>query len=1657
MAYNFHRQNTNNLNTPYDYSSIMHYGRTAFSIQYGRDSITPIPNAPQKLQCQSPATIRQTQKMKTSLSLLLLLLGLSQAQPLVEEGSADDVEEDNEDMDISTRILTANNGSSEMLLEGDLVLPTTRNAMMCWSNNCLWRKSSNGHVTIPYTVSRAFSSWDKKKIQNAMQSFHQRTCVRFVPRQNQYDYISFENKEGCYSALGKTGGRQVLSLNKQGCMYHGIIQHEINHALGFQHEQTRSDRDRYVRINWENIEPRMAYNFHRQNTNNLNTPYDYSSIMHYGRTAFSIQHGRESITPIPNARVQIGQRNGIPPEKLQCQSPATIRQTQKMKTSLSLLLLLLGLSQAQPLVEEGSADDVEEDNEDMDISTRILTANNGSSEMLLEGDLVLPTTRNAMMCWSNNCLWRKSSNGHVTIPYTVSRAFSSWDKKKIQNAMQSFHQRTCVRFVPRQNQYDYISFENKEGCYSALGKTGGRQVLSLNKQGCMYHGIIQHEINHALGFQHEQTRSDRDLYVRINWENIEPRMAYNFHRQNTNNLNTPYDYSSIMHYGRTAFSIQHGRESITPIPNARVQIGQRNGIPPEKLHCQSPATIRQTQKMKTSLSLLLLLLGLSQAQPLVEEENVDDVEEDNEDMDISTRILTANNGSSEMLLEGDLVLPTTRNAMMCWSNNCLWRKSSNGHVTIPYTVSRAFSSWDKKKIQNAMQSFHQRTCVRFVPRRNQYDYISFENKEGCYSALGKTGGRQVLSLNKQGCMYHGIIQHEINHALGFQHEQTRSDRDRYVRINWENIEPRMAYNFHRQNTNNLNTPYDYSSIMHYGRTAFSIQYGRDSITPIPNARVQIGQRNGIPPEKLQCQSPATIRQTQKMKTSLSLLLLLLGLSQAQPLVEEGSADDVEEDNEDMDISTRILTANNGSSEMLLEGDLVLPTTRNAMMCWSNNCLWRKSSNGHVTIPYTVSRAFSSWDKKKIQNAMQSFHQRTCVRFVPRQNQYDYISFENKEGCYSALGKTGGRQVLSLNKQGCMYHGIIQHEINHALGFQHEQTRSDRDRYVRINWENIEPRMAYNFHRQNTNNLNTPYDYSSIMHYGRTAFSIQHGRESITPHPKCPRADWPEERHKLHCQSPATIRQTQKMKTSLSLLLLLLGLSQAQPLVEEENVDDVEEDNEDMDISTRILTTNNGSSEMLLEGDLVLPTTRNAMMCWSNNCLWRKSSNGHVTIPYTVSRAFSSWDKKKIQNAMQSFHQRTCVRFVPRRNQYDYISFENKEGCYSALGKTGGRQVLSLNKQGCMYHGIIQHEINHALGFQHEQTRSDRDRYVRINWENIEPRMAYNFHRQKTNNLNTPYDYSSIMHYGRTAFSIQYGRDSITPIPNARVQIGQRNGIPPEKLHCQSPATIRQTQKMKTSLSLLLLLLGLSQAQPLVEEENVDDVEEDNKDMDISTRILTANNGSSEMLLEGDLVLPTTRNAMMCWSNNCLWRKSSNGLVTIPYTVSRAFSSWDKEKIQNAMQSFHQRTCVRFVPRQNQYDYISFENKEGCYSALGKTGGRQVLSLNKQGCMYHGIIQHEINHALGFQHEQTRSDRDRYVRINWENIEPRMAYNFHRQNTNNLNTPYDYSSIMHYGRTAFSIQYGRDSITPIPNARVQIGQRNGMSRTDIGRINRLYGC
>uniref|UniRef100_A0A8C2ISW9 Metalloendopeptidase n=1 Tax=Cyprinus carpio TaxID=7962 RepID=A0A8C2ISW9_CYPCA len=231
--------------------------------------------------------------------------------------------------------------------------------------------------------------------------------------------------------------------------------------------------------------------------------------------------------------------------------------------------------------------------------------------------------------------------------------------------------------------------------------------------------------------------------------------------------------------------------------------------------------------------------------------------------------------------------------------------------------------------------------------------------------------------------------------------------------------------------------------------------------------------------------------------------------------------------------------------------------------------------------------------------------------------------------------------------------------------------------------------------------------------------------------------------------------------------------------------------------------------------------------------------------------------------------------------------------------------------------------------------------------------------------------------------------------------------------------------------------------------------EKHDDMDIFSRILEANKEISDMLLEGDMALPKTRNAMKCLNDYCKWPKSPLGQVEVPYTIANDFYDDEKAMIENAMKSIAAKTCIRFVLRRNQVDYISIENVLGCSSTVGRSGGKQQLSLSVNGCVSHGIIEHELIHSLGFHHEHTRSDRDQYIQINWQNIPEASAYNFQKKDTNNLNTPYDYSSIMHYGRTAFAIQYGKETITPIPNPSVQIGQRTEMSNIDIQRINKLY--
>ncbi|KAJ8322055.1 hypothetical protein KUTeg_000526 [Tegillarca granosa] len=130
----------------------------------------------------------------------------------------------------------------------------------------------------------------------------------------------------------------------------------------------------------------------------------------------------------------------------------------------------------------------------------------------------------------------------------------------------------------------------------------------------------------------------------------------------------------------------------------------------------------------------------------------------------------------------------------------------------------------------------------------------------------------------------------------------------------------------------------------------------------------------------------------------------------------------------------------------------------------------------------------------------------------------------------------------------------------------------------------------------------------------------------------------------------------------------------------------------------------------------------------------------------------------------------------------------------------------------------------------------------------------------------------------------------------------------------------------------------------------------------------------------------------------------------------------------------------------------------CHSSIGRDGGEQVLVLGDN-CFYKGVIIHELNHAAGFFHEQSRFDRDKYVQVNWENVQDGKQDDFAKQSPTILSllgTTYDYGSIMHYGAKTFS-KNGNPVLTPRYDPHGLMGQRNGFSKLDIWKLNYMYGC
>ncbi|KAK2906157.1 hypothetical protein Q8A73_010100 [Channa argus] len=141
--------------------------------------------------------------------------------------------------------------------------------------------------------------------------------------------------------------------------------------------------------------------------------------------------------------------------------------------------------------------------------------------------------------------------------------------------------------------------------------------------------------------------------------------------------------------------------------------------------------------------------------------------------------------------DGDIASSYIQSAITCPGNACLWPKSVDGFVYIPYILSPLYDDMDRITVETGMQDISSGTCIKFVQRTHEANFLDIQPRYGCWSFLGQIGGSQTLSLQSPGCMWSGVAAHEFMHALGFVHEQSRSDRDHYVTIVWKNIIPGM--------------------------------------------------------------------------------------------------------------------------------------------------------------------------------------------------------------------------------------------------------------------------------------------------------------------------------------------------------------------------------------------------------------------------------------------------------------------------------------------------------------------------------------------------------------------------------------------------------------------------------------------------------------------------------------------------------------------------------------------------------------------------------------------------------------------------------------------------------------------------------------------------
>lgn len=266
-------------------------------------------------------------------------------------------------------------------------------------------------------------------------------------------------------------------------------------------------------------------------------------------------------------------------------------------------------------------------------------------------------------------------------------------------------------------------------------------------------------------------------------------------------------------------------------------------------------------------------------------------------------------------------------------------------------------------------------------------------------------------------------------------------------------------------------------------------------------------------------------------------------------------------------------------------------------------------------------------------------------------------------------------------------------------------------------------------------------------------------------------------------------------------------------------------------------------------------------------------------------------------------------------------------------------------------------------------------------------------------------------------------------------------------------------------TLLFALLGLACAQyeesiehlvPEQPEVNQDIREKSEMYQQMLYEVPKLDGGQA--MFQGDMLM-TERDLLDMYalvpSRNITW---PGGIV--PYKISES-SANEADLIRQGVAHWMNNSCLMFRELEKDdttTDFILFIRGAGCWSRFGHIGSLQPISIGYN-CETLGTVVHEIGHAIGFVHEQSRADRNRYVVVNYPNIvEGRRSQFDPDQTKREYGARYDYTSVMHYSPTAFAASPEMKTLSPVnPLLAPLIRRQNGLTFRDRRKANFLYRC